>query len=173
MPVSAALNLSTAPFEPWWICVDDPIFPHLHCFALILTFCREGQKRWNRPFRYALIKAFLGRISIVRLYTGGKVESEPLELSGEGFVDGDRGVRGWRHIDGTGRVKWRIRTWLKDGTPVDEYWVMNRKFYEFLPVTDTGAAMGRLIIEMDEEKQKTVLDAVAKWEARITENPCT
>lgn len=101
------------------------------------------------------------------------MESEPLELSGEGFVDGDRGVRGWRHIDGTGRVKWRIRTWLKDGTPVDEYWVMNRKFYEFLPVTDTGAAMGRLIIEMDEEKQKTVLDAVAKWEARITENPCT
>jgi hypothetical protein len=100
------------------------------------------------------------------------MEKEPLELTLERYgTYGDRDVRGWRHTNERGQVKWRIRTWLKDGTPMDEYWVMNRKFYEFIPVNDTGAAMGRLITDMEDGKKKNVLDAIANWESQVAENP--
>ena len=49
---------------------------------------------------------------------------------------------------------------------------MNGKFYELIPITETGAATGPLITDMDDEKRMAVLDAIAKWEAKNGENPC-
>lgn len=101
------------------------------------------------------------------------MKKEELELTLERCgTCGDREVRGWRHITRRGQVKWRVRTWLSDGTSMDEYWVIYGKFYEFIPVGDAGAETGRLITEIDDGKKKGVLDAIANWESQIAEEPC-
>lgn len=97
-------------------------------------------------------------------------EMPPVERLG---TYGDRNVRGWRHTNERGHSKWRIRTWLDDGNPFNEYWVMSKRFYEFIPRNDDEAETGILITEMDEGEKKAVLAKVEEWEGQMPKSPCT
>ena len=96
-----------------------------------------------------------------------------------GIFDG-RTIHARQFRDDQGKLVWHVTTWPEEGDPIDDYWVEGDEFREIVRLDmyinltpNSRVEIGRLIVEMNEQKRKSILGALAKWQEEFAEISCT
>lgn len=90
-----------------------------------------------------------------------------------GVYDG-RIVQGFEFEDERGIRAWHITTWTTDRNVIEDYWIEGDKFHEVLGLylnANSRIEIGRLIVDIEEQKRTVILNALRKWEQEELARP--